>query len=165
MLLGRALGVPVATMAGWYYGAFGTLISIYGFLMGFVIDNLGVRLSLLLGGLLLLVARLLLAFTADPLVLKLVLFGVLPAGEALGIPVLKHLHHVWPHYHTDKAGVRSLYILIHGWSAGKFAVLKHAPLGAPSEPACFTTSDGVKHPYPAKPGQPSEFKHVDVRAQ
>ncbi len=84
---------------------------------------------------------------------------------SLGIPVLKHLHHVWPHYHTDKAGVRSLYILIHGWSAGKFAVLKHAPLGAPSEPACFTTSDGVKHPYPAKPGQPSEFKHVDVRAQ
>ena len=53
-------------------------------------------------------------------------------GE-LGIPVLKHLHHVWPHYVTDpQTGERRLYILVHGWSAGKFAVLRHEPEGAPS---------------------------------
>ena len=48
----------------------------------------------------------------------------------LGIPVLKHLHHTWPHYAPDG----SLYLLIHGWSEGKFAVLKHEPQGSPSVP-------------------------------
>lgn len=43
----------------------------------------------------------------------------------LGIPVLKHLHHVWPHYVTHADGTRRLYLLVHGWSAGKFAVLQH----------------------------------------
>ena len=38
--------------AGLYYGLFGTLISVYGFAMGVIIDNLGVRLSLLVGGVL-----------------------------------------------------------------------------------------------------------------
>ena len=43
---------------------------------------------------------------------------------SLGIPVLKHIHNVWPHYHTNEAGVRNLYLLVHGWRDGKFAVLK-----------------------------------------
>lgn len=50
----------------------------------------------------------------------------------LGIPVLKHLHHVWPHYVTGEDGKKTLYILISGWSEGKFAVLKHEPDGVPS---------------------------------
>lgn len=53
------------------------------------------------------------------------LISCIDAGS-LGIPVLKHIHNVWPHYHTDEAGVRTLYILIHGWRDGKFAVLKKA---------------------------------------
>ena len=45
LLLSEDFGLSDST-AGWYYGAFGTLTSIYGFAMGFVIDNLGVRLRL-----------------------------------------------------------------------------------------------------------------------
>lgn len=36
--------------AGWVYGMFGLLTSVYGFLCGGVIDRLGVRKSLLVGG-------------------------------------------------------------------------------------------------------------------
>jgi len=57
--------------------------------------------------------------------------------DSLGIPVLKHLHHVWPHYVTGKDGKKQLYILVCGWSAGKFAVLKHEPDGEPSIPRVF----------------------------
>lgn len=46
-------------------------------------------------------------------------------ASSLGIPVLKHLHHVWPHYVTDDKGNKVLHILLHGWRDGKFAVLKH----------------------------------------
>ena len=55
------------------------------------------------------------------------------SGE-LGIPVLKHLHHVWPHYVTGADGERQLYLLVQGWSRGKFAVLKHEPTGKESIP-------------------------------
>ena len=73
----------------------------------------------------------------------------------LGIPVLKHLHHVWPHYVKDDTSTTTaaassgggdsdgggsgdaiiestLYPLVQGWSAGKLAVLKHEPNGTPS---------------------------------
>lgn len=43
----------------------------------------------------------------------------------LQIPVLKNLHHTWPHVVTDEDGRETLYLLIHGWNAGKYAVLKH----------------------------------------
>jgi hypothetical protein len=52
------------------------------------------------------------------------LLATIDAGS-LGIPVLKHLHHVWPHYSTAPDGSRQLYILVHGWRDGKFCVLKH----------------------------------------
>ena len=87
VFLSEEFGLSDST-AGFHYGLFGTLITIYGFFMGFVIDNLGVRLSLLMGGTLMLVARVVLATTDDVFVMRLMLFGVLPAGEALGIPVL-----------------------------------------------------------------------------
>jgi len=61
------------------------------------------------------------------------LASVVEPGE-LGIPVLKHLHHTWPHYVTQPDGSRQLYLLIHGWSAGKFAVLKHEADGVRSSP-------------------------------
>ena len=56
------------------------------------------------------------------------LVSVIDAG-ALGIPVLKHLHHVWPHYVPSGGGdgTARLHLLVHGWRSGKFAVLRHEP--------------------------------------
>eukprot|EP00747_Dinoflagellata_sp_TGD_P039113 gnl/TRDRNA2_/TRDRNA2_140070_c0_seq2.p1 gnl/TRDRNA2_/TRDRNA2_140070_c0~~gnl/TRDRNA2_/TRDRNA2_140070_c0_seq2.p1 ORF type:complete len:333 (-),score=57.54 gnl/TRDRNA2_/TRDRNA2_140070_c0_seq2:103-1101(-) len=45
----------------------------------------------------------------------------------LGIPVLRYIHHVWPHYAMTATGKKHLYLLVHGWNDGKFAVLKHEP--------------------------------------
>jgi len=45
-------------------------------------------------------------------------------GE-LNIPNLDRIHHVWPHYITKADGSRHLYLLVQGWSQGKYAVLKH----------------------------------------
>jgi len=41
----------------------------------------------------------------------------------LGIPVLKHVHHVWPHYLPSG----ELTLMVHGWNKGKYAVLRHVP--------------------------------------
>ncbi|MCM4172743.1 hypothetical protein DHD32_14720 [Arenibacter sp. TNZ] len=41
----------------------------------------------------------------------------------LDIPVLTNIHQVWPHFVT-KNGTKQLYLLVHGWNKGKFAVLK-----------------------------------------
>lgn len=74
--------------AGWMYGIFGTLTSAYGIVVGFVIDNLGVRWSLVLGSALLTVGRLLIAITKSRLLIQIMLYTVLPLGSALGIPVM-----------------------------------------------------------------------------
>lgn len=42
----------------------------------------------------------------------------------LDIPVLGNIHHVWPHYVQAEDGSKHLYLLVHGWNQGKFAVLK-----------------------------------------
>lgn len=42
----------------------------------------------------------------------------------LDIPVLTNIHHVWPHVIEDQDGDKQLYLLVHGWNKGKFAVLK-----------------------------------------
>ncbi|MCK0191437.1 hypothetical protein [Arenibacter sp. F20364] len=41
----------------------------------------------------------------------------------LDIPVLTNIHQVWPHIVTEN-GSKHLYLLVHGWNKGKFAVLK-----------------------------------------
>jgi len=74
--------------AGAIYGMYGALTSVAGFMIGFLVDNLGVRLSLILGFSILTVARLLMALTSSLLMVKFVLFFLLPIGSALGIPVL-----------------------------------------------------------------------------
>ena len=56
--------------AGWVYGFFGMLITIYGVLVGFLIDRLGVRLALMLGSFLLLGGRLGVAVTHGEAVLE-----------------------------------------------------------------------------------------------
>ena len=42
----------------------------------------------------------------------------------LGIPILTNIHHVWPHFVEGENGEKQLYLLVHGWNKGKFAVLK-----------------------------------------
>lgn len=42
----------------------------------------------------------------------------------LDIPILTNIHHVWPHHVKSTDGSMQLYLLVHGWNEGKFAVLK-----------------------------------------
>lgn len=42
----------------------------------------------------------------------------------LNIPILTNIHHVWPHAVKSEDGAMQLYLLVHGWNKGKFAVLK-----------------------------------------
>ena len=42
----------------------------------------------------------------------------------LDIPVLTNIHQVWPHFVEQEDGSKQLYILVHGWNKGKYAVLK-----------------------------------------
>ena len=42
----------------------------------------------------------------------------------LDIPTLTNIHQVWPHFIETKNGSKQLYLLVHGWNKGKFAVLK-----------------------------------------
>ncbi len=44
-------------------------------------------------------------------------------GE-LDIPILTNIHHVWPHHVESSDGSKQLYLLVHAWNKGKFAVLK-----------------------------------------
>jgi hypothetical protein len=42
----------------------------------------------------------------------------------LNIPALTNIHQVWPHYVQTDSGDKDLYLLVHGWNKGKFAVLR-----------------------------------------
>ena len=42
----------------------------------------------------------------------------------LDIPYLTNIHQVWPHVITSSDGSKQMYLLIHGWNKGKYAVLK-----------------------------------------
>ena len=42
----------------------------------------------------------------------------------LDIPVITNIHHVWPHHVTQENGTKQLYLLVHAWNKGKYAVLK-----------------------------------------
>jgi len=42
----------------------------------------------------------------------------------LDIPILTNIHQVWPHFVETENGSKHLYLLVHGWNKGKFAVLK-----------------------------------------
>lgn len=74
--------------AGTMYGLFGAFTGLASFFMGFVVDSLGVRVSLITGFSILTTARFLLATTTSLAVVKLVLFVLMPIGGSLGIPVL-----------------------------------------------------------------------------
>lgn len=42
----------------------------------------------------------------------------------LEVPVLTNIHQVWPHIVASADGSEQLYLLVHGWNKGKYAVLK-----------------------------------------
>lgn len=76
--------------AGWSYGIFGMCTSVYGFVFGgYLIDNLGVKLSLSLGCCILFIGRCLLVLCTKHLHIILILYTVLPIGTCLGIPVMQ----------------------------------------------------------------------------
>jgi len=74
--------------AGWLYGLYGMLTSLMGILVGVAVDNMGVRISLLIGMTVLATSRGLLCFVYSVRMAVAVLLVGLPLGTALGIPVL-----------------------------------------------------------------------------
>jgi dipeptide/tripeptide permease len=74
--------------AGTVYGAWGALITIYGLIVGCLVDNLGVAKSLQIGFLLSLVARICIFATTSRKWLLVHICLTLPMGNCLGIPVL-----------------------------------------------------------------------------
>ena len=76
------------TEAGWAYGLFTTLIGIYSMAVGVLVDKLGVKRSLVLGTALLFFSRVTLTFAPSNAFVFLALFGLMPIGQALGLPVL-----------------------------------------------------------------------------
>lgn len=76
------------TQAGWAYGMYGVMSTVFGFACGWVIDYLGVRNSLLIGGLVGGLSRLALAFTTSSRTAQIIMYTFLPFSECLGIPVM-----------------------------------------------------------------------------
>jgi len=74
--------------AGTAYGMYGCMCTLFGFGVGFLIDNMGVKVSLVFGFFLLFLARFLLAITDSMWVLKLCLYCLFPLGSSFGIPVM-----------------------------------------------------------------------------
>ena len=74
--------------AGFAYGSWGFMISAWSILMSCVNDSLGIRRALLVGFSLEIVGNFLLAFARTRALAYLSLFGILPLGSCLGIPML-----------------------------------------------------------------------------
>jgi hypothetical protein len=74
--------------AGAVYGAWGALITIFGWITGSIIDNWGVAKCLRLGFTISFISRLTVLLTTSKTVLLVCLLLTLPLGNCLGIPVL-----------------------------------------------------------------------------
>mmetsp|Transcript_7105 Transcript_7105/g.15176 ORF Transcript_7105/g.15176 Transcript_7105/m.15176 type:complete len:658 (+) Transcript_7105:78-2051(+) len=74
--------------AGWVYGMYGLMSTVFGVLCGWCIDALGVKKSLIFGSLVGTIARLVLALSTSTNVVLGVLYTALPFAESLGIPIL-----------------------------------------------------------------------------
>merc|ERR1719384_41374 len=74
--------------AGAMYGMYGALCTLFCFGVGFLIDNMGVKVSLTFGFSCLALARFLTAVTTETRVLKVCLYGLMPLGSCFGIPVM-----------------------------------------------------------------------------
>lgn len=74
--------------AGWAYGAYGVMSTLFGLMCGWLIDFLGVRASLLLGAVIGAISRFIMSVTSSRNLALLMLFTVLPFAESLGIPIM-----------------------------------------------------------------------------
>lgn len=74
--------------AGTIYGGYGALVTIYGCIAGWLVDNLGVACSLRVGFFLSLLSRILIFATTSRAVILLNMCFLLPFANCLGIPVL-----------------------------------------------------------------------------
>lgn len=74
--------------AGWCFGMYGVMTTVFGVLCGWVIDFLGVRYSLILGSFLTSFCRIVITLTKSRTVLLTLLCTLLPFGESLGIPIM-----------------------------------------------------------------------------
>lgn len=74
--------------AGWSFGVYGLVATISGIVCGWIIDYLGVRLSLLVGAVFGAASRFIIAFTTSRVLALTLLFTVLPFSESLGIPIM-----------------------------------------------------------------------------
>ena len=74
--------------SGTIYGSWGALVTVYGILIGFLVDNMGVAASIKVGFLLSLLARIVIFWTSSRPILLFQVLVVLPMGNCLGIPVL-----------------------------------------------------------------------------
>ena len=74
--------------AGAAYGLYGTLMTLYGLLLGAAVDALGVRRSLVLSFIVGCAAKVVIATTRSRVAVLAMLYGPLPAAGARGIPVM-----------------------------------------------------------------------------
>eukprot|EP00281_Chroomonas_sp_CCMP1168_P015003 CAMPEP_0206214704 /NCGR_PEP_ID=MMETSP0047_2-20121206/1809_1 /ASSEMBLY_ACC=CAM_ASM_000192 /TAXON_ID=195065 /ORGANISM="Chroomonas mesostigmatica_cf, Strain CCMP1168" /LENGTH=457 /DNA_ID=CAMNT_0053636961 /DNA_START=223 /DNA_END=1593 /DNA_ORIENTATION=- len=74
--------------AGLFYGVKGGLTSLYGLGIGFLIDRLGPRKSLIIGSAFGAIGRLGIGLTRSKVLLWAFSFGFLPFGQAMSIPVM-----------------------------------------------------------------------------
>lgn len=74
--------------AGWAYGTYGVMSTLFGIVCGWFIDYCGVRLALLLGAVVGALSRLIMAFTVSPHLTMFMLYTLLPFAESLGIPIM-----------------------------------------------------------------------------
>jgi dipeptide/tripeptide permease len=74
--------------AGVAYGSWGLAITLWGLLTAWINDNLGVRRSLLVGFSLSAIGFLFLAIARTKVQVYIVIFGILPLGNSMGIPML-----------------------------------------------------------------------------
>lgn len=75
--------------ASWIYGLYGAMVLAFGVLFGPLVDNIGVKWSLIVGTVASTSARLTLVFATDTLTLFAALGLLLPAGVSLTSNVLK----------------------------------------------------------------------------
>jgi len=74
--------------AGWMYGMYGVMSTVFGVACGWLIDWMGVRMSLAVGALIGTATRLALAFSTSKFVTVMMLATALPFAESLGIPIM-----------------------------------------------------------------------------
>mmetsp|Transcript_38110 Transcript_38110/g.61701 ORF Transcript_38110/g.61701 Transcript_38110/m.61701 type:complete len:515 (+) Transcript_38110:172-1716(+) len=74
--------------AAWIYSLSGLSIGVLSFFVGFIVDNLGVRATLIIGMACVTVARVIIAFSHSSIVIIVTLLSLQSFGTSLGIPVM-----------------------------------------------------------------------------